>query len=88
MKVVGCEDWVQDNNLPQWGPGGAAPSCWAIFCDFSKKTSHFNAIWMTFCTGSMFLEQLETAKLLRWGPGDAAPSHWTIFAILQKKKPF
>ena len=35
---------------------------------------------MTFC---MFLEQLETAKLLRWGPGDEAPSHWTI---LQKKK--
>ena len=34
----------------------------------------------------MFLEQLETAKLLRWGPGDEAPSHWTILAILQKKK--
>ena len=40
---------------------------------------------MTFC---MFLEQLETAKLLRWGPGDEAPSHWTILAILQKKSRF
>ena len=43
---------------------------------------------MMFC---MFLEQLETAKLLRWGPGDEAtgheaPSRWTILAILQKKK--
>ena len=70
---------MQDNNLPRWGPGGAAPSRWAIFAIFQRKV----AIWMTFC---MFLWQLETAKLLRWGPGDEAPSHWTILAILQKKK--
>ena len=81
---------MQDNNLPQWGPGGRSPQPLGNFCDFSEKSSHFNAIWMMFC---MFLEQLETVKLLRWGPGNEAtgheaPSHWTILAILQKKKPF
>ena len=68
--VVGCEDSVQDNNLPQWGPGDEAPSCWAILAIF-QKSNHFNTIWMTFCT---FLEQLEKTKLLRWGPGGKAPS--------------
>ena len=62
MKVAGREDCVQDNSLLQWGPGGKAPSCWAILAIFQKKSSHFNAICMTFC---MFLEQLKKAKLLR-----------------------
>ena len=47
-KVVGCEDCVWKNKLPLWGPGGEAPSRWAILAIFSEKNSHFNAIWMTF----------------------------------------
>ena len=39
LKVVGCEDCVQDNDLPQWGPGGAAPSRWAIFAIFQRKVA-------------------------------------------------
>ena len=31
LKAVGCEDCVQDNNLPLWGPWGKALSRWAIF---------------------------------------------------------
>ena len=39
LKVVGCEDCVQDNNLPQWGPRGAAPSRWAIFVIFQRNVA-------------------------------------------------
>ena len=68
LKVVGCEDYVQDNNLPLWGLGGEAPSRWAILAIFQKKSSHFNAIWMT------LLEHLEKATLVKWGPGGEAPA--------------
>ena len=44
LKVVGCEDCVQENKLPLWGAGGKAPSRWAVLQFFQKKT----AIWMTF----------------------------------------
>ena len=72
LKVVGCEDRVQDNNLSLWGgPGGQSPRLLGNSCNFSKKSSHFNAIWMTFCS---FLEQLEKARLLRWWPGGEFPS--------------
>ena len=37
MKVVGCEDCVQENNLPLWRPGGEAPSRWAVLQFFWKK---------------------------------------------------
>ena len=46
-KVVGCEDCVRENKLPLWGPGGEAPSRWAILKISRKKNSDFNAIWMT-----------------------------------------
>ena len=37
---VGYEDCVQENNLPLWGPGGKAPSLWAILAIFfSQKTA-------------------------------------------------
>ena len=36
LKVVGYEDCVQENKLPLWGPGGKAPSGWAILAIFSK----------------------------------------------------
>ena len=62
LKIVGCEDRVLDSNLPLSGMR-QSPSHWAIVTTFSKKFSHFNAIWMTFCT---FLEQLEKAELLRF----------------------
>ena len=39
LKVVGCKDWVQDNNLPLWGPGSKAPSCCAIPAVFQKKVA-------------------------------------------------
>ena len=61
------------------GAWGQSPQ---LLGNFSEKSSHFNAIWMTVCT---FLEQLQKAKLLRWGPGSKAPSHWAILAIFQKK---
>ena len=64
------------------GAWGMSPQPLGNFCNFSEKSKHFNAVWMTFCT---FLEQLEKAKLLRWGPGGKAPSHWAILAIFQKK---
>ena len=50
---------LQKAKLLRWGPGGEAPSHWAILAIFQKKNSHFNAIWM-FC---MFLEQLEKATV-------------------------
>ena len=37
LKVVGCEDCVQENKLPLWGPGGKAPSGLAILAIFSEK---------------------------------------------------
>ena len=64
LKVVGCEDCVRENKLLLHRPGGETPSRWVILPVFSEKNSHFNAIWVTFCT---FLEQLENAKLLRFG---------------------
>ena len=39
LKVVGCEDCMQDNNLLQWGPGGAAPSRWANFAMYQRKVA-------------------------------------------------
>ena len=33
LKVVGCEDCVQENKLPLWGPGGKA-----LLQFFLKKT--------------------------------------------------
>ena len=48
LKVVGCEDCVQENKLPLWGPGGEATSRWAVLQFFSEKNSHFNTIWMAF----------------------------------------
>ena len=62
LKVVGCE-CARENALPLWGPGGEVPGRQAILAMFSEN-SHFEAIWMTFCT---FLDQLEKAKLLRFG---------------------
>ena len=47
LKVVGCEDCVRENKATM-GPGGEAPSRWAIFQFFLEKNSHFNAIWITF----------------------------------------
>ena len=40
---------------------------------------------MTFC---MFLEQLETAKLLRWGPGDGFPATGQFLQFFRKKSHF
>ena len=37
LKVVGCEDCVQENKLPQCGLGGEAPSRWTILAIFSEK---------------------------------------------------
>ena len=37
LKVVGCEDCVQENKLPQWGPGGEAPGRWATLAIFFQK---------------------------------------------------
>ena len=37
LKVVGCEDCVRENKLPQWGCVSEAPSRWAILEMFSKK---------------------------------------------------
>ena len=62
---------MQDSNLPLWGPGGKAPSHWAILAIFQIKKSHFNVIWMTFC---MFLEQLEKAKSLGGSQGSKPPA--------------
>ena len=45
LKVVACEDCVQKNNLPLWGQ---SPQLLGNSCNFSEKSSHFNAIWMTF----------------------------------------
>ena len=39
LKAVSCKDCVQDNNLPQWGPGDAAPSRWAFFAIFQAKVA-------------------------------------------------
>ena len=49
LKDAGCEDCVQENKLPLWGPEGEASSRWAILeIFFKKKPSNFNVIWMTF----------------------------------------
>ena len=37
LKVVGCADWVQDNNLHLWGPGGEAPAAEQFLQFFRKK---------------------------------------------------
>ena len=37
---------------------------WGIFCKFLEEKSHFNAIWMTFCT---FVKLFENHQLLRFG---------------------
>ena len=41
LKIVGCEDCVEENKLPRWVPGN-----WAILAIFSEKNSNFNAIWI------------------------------------------
>ena len=51
---------IEKAKLLRQGPGGEAPSRWAILAIFQKKIT----IWMTFWT---FLEQSEKAKLLRFG---------------------
>ena len=37
LKVVGCEDCMQENKLPLWGPGSEAPSLWVVLSIFSEK---------------------------------------------------
>ena len=37
LKVVGCEDCVQENKLPLWKPEGKAHSRCAILAIFSEK---------------------------------------------------
>ena len=63
---------------------GAKPLAAGQFLQFFRKSSHFNAVWMTFYMFSELLE-LKEAKLLRWEPGGEAPSHCAIVAIFQKK---
>ena len=47
--------------MSQRGHGGAAPSRWAIFCNFLEKNGYFNAIRITFRT---FSEPFEKTKFL------------------------
>ena len=37
LKVVGCDDCVQENKLPVWGPGGKAPAAGQFLQFFQKK---------------------------------------------------
>ena len=40
LKVVGCEDGVQENiSYPPWGPGSEAHSHWAILGIFFEKAA-------------------------------------------------
>ena len=64
LEVVCWENCVQENKSSLLGPENKVPSHGVIFPTFQKKkNSHFNAIWMPFCT---FFKQLGSAKLLRF----------------------
>ena len=69
---------LQKAKLLRWGQ---SPQPLGNSCNFSEKSSHFNVIWMTFCT---FLEQLEKAKSLRGGLEPKPPAAEQFLQFFRK----
>ena len=52
------------------------------FFDILAKTSHFSAVWITFCS---FLEPFETAKIQKSVEKTKLSSHFRLFLFQQVK---